>query len=163
MSASASPPRAIDRGLRYLAHERIEPAIEAFSDAIADEPSDPAAHAFLAAALFAAGQASAADDAIKRALALQPDGFWPNLKGGELRFRLGDNEAAATHLLVALRVVEPGTREHAAAADALARTRRATSKSIAHRARLPIRFGRRVRPASPASNVAAGEPSGGGP
>ena len=163
MSEPAGSPRALDLGLRHLAHERVEEAIAAFSQAVIDDPSEAAAHAFLAAALFADGQPAAADAAIERALALDPDGFWPHLKAGELRFRLGDTEVAATHFLVALRAVEPGTRESAAAADALARARRATTKSIAHRAVLPVRLGRLLGRSAPPAGMSVSDLRGGGP
>ena len=163
MSEPATSRRALDEGLRHLSHERIAESVEALREATTEDPTDPAAQAFLAAALFAAGDAHAAEVAIDRALALDPGGFWPHLKAGELRFRLGDAEAAESHFLVALRAVEPGTRESMVAADALVRARKATSRSIAHRAILPARLhrllGRRPSPVG----VATGEAHNSGP
>ena len=49
--------QAVGLGLRHLTHERIAEAIVALDDAIRLDPSDAAAHAFLASALFAAGRA----------------------------------------------------------------------------------------------------------
>jgi Tetratricopeptide repeat. len=155
--------RAFELGLRYLTHERVEPAIEALREAVDVDPADPAAHAFLAAALFAAGRADEAETAIDRALTLDPEGFWPHLKAGELRFRLGDTDAAETHFLVALRSVEPGTRESEVAAEALVRARRARVKSIAHRAVLPARLHRLLGRSVPSSGIAQGEAHGGAP
>jgi len=134
--------QAVGVGLRHLTHERVDEAIDALQDAIRLDPLEPAAYAFLASAYFAAGRADDADHAIEQALTLDPDGFWPRLKAGELRFRLGDTAVAEDHFLVALRSVEPGTRESDAAAQALVRTRQAMSKSIAHRAVLPGRLHR---------------------
>jgi Flp pilus assembly protein TadD len=127
----------INDGLRLLTHERIEPAIEAFRGAIKADPRDPRAHAFLAAACFAVGRSDEASQAIATSLELDPDGYWPNLKAGELRFRLGDLDAAHAYHLVALRAAEPGTRESEVAAAGLVRIRKAQTRSIAHRAVLP--------------------------
>ncbi len=127
----------LNDGLRLLTHERIEPAIEAFRGAIRADPQDPIAHAFLAAACFAAGRSDEADRAITTSLALAPEGYWSNLKAAELRFRLGDLDAAGEHFLAALRAAEPGTPESDAAAAGLVRTRTAQGRSIAHRALLP--------------------------
>jgi tetratricopeptide (TPR) repeat protein len=133
----------VNDGLRLLTHERIEPAVEAFRGAIKADPLDAPAHAFLAAAYFALGRADEADEAITTALELAPDGFWPNLKAGELRFRLGDLDAAESFFLTALRSVEPGTQESGAAASGLVLTRKARTRSIAHRAVLPAWLRRR--------------------
>jgi tetratricopeptide (TPR) repeat protein len=157
MTDPADPRRAVETGLRHLTHERIGDAIEALGDAIRLDPADPAAHAFMAAALFAAGRADEAGSAIERALDLDPDGFWPHLKAGELRFRLGDTAAAESHFLIALRSVEPGTRESRAAADALARARQAMATSIAHRAILPARLHRLLGRPVPPPGVGAGQ------
>ena len=149
--------QAVDLGLRFLTHERVEEAIEALSDAIRHDPSDAAAHAFLASALFAAGRADDAESAIEQSLILDPEGFWPQLKAGELRFRLGDTAAAESHFLVALRSVEPGTRESDAAAQALVRARQAKAKSIAHGAVLPARLHRILRRSAPPTGVTASQ------
>jgi Flp pilus assembly protein TadD len=144
-----------------LAHERIADAVAALREAASECPTDPAVHAFLAAALFAAGLPDQAQDAIDQALGLDPGGFWPNLKAGELRLRLGDPNEAERLFLVALRRVDPGTREAGAAADALVRARRAKAQSIAHRALLPSRLHdllrRRTSPSFPATLESTGE------
>jgi tetratricopeptide (TPR) repeat protein len=124
-------------GLRALAHERIDLAIEQLSLAVAGSPDDPAIHAFLASAMFAAARPDDATDAIARALELGPDDYWPNQKAGELRLRLGDPVAAADHFLVALRSAEPGTPDATAAQLALVRARREAAGAISHRAILP--------------------------
>jgi len=157
MTDTAGSRHSVGLGLRHLTHERVEEAIDAFHDAIRLDPSDPTAHAFLAAALFAAGRADEAGSAIERALSLDPDGFWPRLKAGELRFRLGDTSAAEGHFLVALRSVEPGTHESEAAAEALVRARQAMARSIAHRAVLPTRLHRLLRRPAPPAGVTAGQ------
>lgn len=153
--------RPLEQGLRHLTHERVEEAIEALREAVDADPNDAMAYAFLAAALFADARPDESEAAIERALALDPDGYWPHLKAGELRFRLGDGAAAETHFLIALRTVEPGTRESEVAAGALVRARRAQAGSIAHRAVLPAGLRRFLRrPRSPAGIEAAPANSG---
>lgn len=124
-------------GLRALAHERIDLAIEQLSLAIAGSPNDPAIYAFLASALFAAARPAEAADAIAHALELGPDDFWPNQKAAELRLRLGDPAAAIDHFLAALRSAEPGSRDATAAQLGLVRARREAAGAISHRAILP--------------------------
>jgi tetratricopeptide (TPR) repeat protein len=151
-------------GLRHLSHERLGEAIDALDAAVAAHPTDAAAHAFLAAALFADARSDEAEASIGRALDLQPSAFWPNLKSGELRFRLGDMAAAEDHFLIALRSVEPGTSEAKAAAESLARARRSRARSVEHRAVLPARLHRlfaRSKGSSP--TVAPAEARAGGP
>jgi tetratricopeptide (TPR) repeat protein len=128
---------AFHEGLRALAHERIEVAVEQLSLAAADAPNDAMVHAFLASALFAAARPDESSTAIDRALELGPGDYWPNLKAGELRLRLGDPGAAAEQFLVALRAAEPGTADATAAQLALVRARREVAGSISHRAVLP--------------------------
>jgi tetratricopeptide (TPR) repeat protein len=151
-------------GLRHLSHERVEEAIGALDAAVTAHPTDAVAHAFLAAALFADARSDAAEAAIGRALHLQPSAFWPNLKAGELRFRLGDMAAAEDHFLVALRSVEPGTSEAKAAGESLVRARRSRAKSVEHRAVLPARLYRLfTRSKASSSTVAPAEARAGGP
>jgi tetratricopeptide (TPR) repeat protein len=151
-------------GLRHLSHERVDEAIDCLDAAVAAHPTDAAAHAFLAAALFADARSDAAEAAIGRALDLQPSAFWPNLKAGELRFRLGDMASAEDHFLVALRSVEPGTPEAKAAGESLARARRSRAKSVEHRAVLPARLHRLfARPKETSSTVAPAEARASGP
>jgi tetratricopeptide (TPR) repeat protein len=150
-------------GLRHLSHERIEEAIEALEAAVETHPTDAAAHAFLAAALFADARADGAETAIVRALQLSPAGFWPNLKAGELRLRLGDAAAAEDHFLVALRSVEPGTAEAKAAGESLVRARRLRAKAVEHRAVLPGRLSRLFARSAPSASVAPAEARAGGP
>ena len=153
----------LGRGLRHLTHEQIDDAIDALEEAVHDDPRDATAYAFLAAALFAAAHPDESEQAIERALALDPEGYWPHLKAGELRFRLGDGAAAETHLLIALRAVEPGTRESEVAAGALVRARGAKARSIAHRAILPARFRRLIRRSTTPAGAVARQARGGAP
>jgi tetratricopeptide (TPR) repeat protein len=128
---------AFHEGLRALAHERIDLAVEQLGLASAAAPDDPTVHAFLASALFAAARPDESATAIARALELAPSGYWPNLKAGELRLRLGDAGSAVDLFLVALRAVEPGTADATAAQAALVRARQEAARAIAHRAVLP--------------------------
>ena len=137
MSAPASARDAFQEGLRALAHERVELAVEQLSLAADGAPDDATVHAFLATALFAAARPDASEAAIDRALELAPAAYWPNLKAGELRLRLGDATSAADHFLVALRAVEPGSADATAAQLALVRARRETARAVSHRAALP--------------------------
>jgi tetratricopeptide (TPR) repeat protein len=151
VTAPANASDAFHEGLRALAHERVELAVEQLGLAADGAPDDPTVQAFLASALFAAARPDESSDAIERALELGPSAYWPNLKAGELCLRLGDATAAADHFLVALRAVEPGTADATAAQLALVRARREAAGAISHRAVLP-RFrwlARRRRPAVP--------------
>jgi tetratricopeptide (TPR) repeat protein len=124
-------------GLRALSHERLDVAVEQLGIAVNNAPSDPSVQAFYASALFAAARPDEAADAIARALDLAPIAYWPNMKAGELRMRLGDPAAAVDHFLVALRATEPGDPDATAAQLALVRARREMAGSISHRAVLP--------------------------
>lgn len=137
MIASVTTRDAFHEGLRALAQERIDLAVEQLSLAADGAPDDATVHAFLATALFAAACPDAASAAVDRALELAPAAYWPNLKAGELRLRLGDAAAAADHFLVALRAVEPGSADATAAQLALVRARREVARAISHRAVLP--------------------------
>jgi tetratricopeptide (TPR) repeat protein len=162
----SDPARTFDHfalGLRHLSHERVDEAIAALEAAVATCPADADAHAFLAAALFADARADAAGAAIARALQLGPSDFWPNLKAGELRFRLGDAAEAEEHFLVALRSVEPGTAEAKAAGELLVRARTSMAKSVEHRAVLPARLHRLLARSASPSSASTAEASAGGP
>ncbi len=147
----------LNHGLRDLTHERVSEALISFQAAVALSPDDADAHAFLAVCLFAVARPDDAENAIERALALAPDGFWPNLKAGELRDRVGDLDAAQVRFLRALRAVEPGTRESAAAAKALAMVRTQTAKSIRLGSVLPSWRPRFLRRGAVASSAPFGE------
>jgi tetratricopeptide (TPR) repeat protein len=147
----------LNAGLRYLTHERVAEGLDAFERAVVLAPDDADAHAFLAVSLFAVARPDDAGLAIDRALTLAPDGFWPNLKAGELRDRLGDLDSAEVRFLRALRAVEPGTRESAAAAAALARVRTQRAKSIRHGAVLPSWRPRFLRRGAAAIRAPVGE------
>jgi tetratricopeptide (TPR) repeat protein len=137
VTAPASVRDAFHEGLRALAHERVDLAVERLSQAADGAPNDATIQAFLATALFAAARPDASSAAIGRALELAPSAYWPNLKAGELQFRLGDAVTAADHFLAALRAVEPGSADATAAQLALVRARREAARSISHRAVLP--------------------------
>jgi tetratricopeptide (TPR) repeat protein len=128
---------AFHEGLRALAHERVDVAVDQLGLAAQGAPDDATVQAFYASALFAAARPADSADAIGRSLALAPDAYWPNLKAGELRLRLGDPAAAADHFLVAVRAVEPGTADATAAQLALVRARRELASGVSHRAVLP--------------------------
>lgn len=137
MIAPAGVRDAFQEGLRALAHERIDIAVEQLTLAAGGAPDDAVVHAFLASALFAAARPDESAGAIARALELGLGDYWPNLKAGELRLRLGDAGAAVEHFLVALRAAEPGTADATAAQLALVRARREAAGAISHRAVLP--------------------------
>jgi tetratricopeptide (TPR) repeat protein len=163
MTDPARTDDAFALGLRHLSHERVDEAIAALEAAVATHPTEAAAHAFLAAALFADARADAAGAAIARALQLGPSDFWPNLKAGELRLRLGDAAEAEERFLVALRSVEPGTAESKAAGESLVRARKARAKSVEHRAVLPARLRRLLARSASPSSVSPAEARSGGP
>jgi tetratricopeptide (TPR) repeat protein len=123
--------------LRLLAREEYPEGREALRRLVEQSPRDAVAWAYLSGAELALADVEAARRASDRALALDPDGFAPHLKAGELAFRLGDLRLAETRFLAALRAVEPGTPEAAAARRALVAVRSRLRGSIAHGARLP--------------------------
>jgi tetratricopeptide (TPR) repeat protein len=137
MSAPTGVRDAFQEGLRALAHERVELAVEQLSLAAEGAPDDATIQAFLASALFAAARPDESATAIERALELAPSAYWPNLKAGELRLRLGDATSAAECFLVAVRAAEPGSADATAAQLALVRARRESARAISHRAILP--------------------------
>jgi tetratricopeptide (TPR) repeat protein len=148
-------------GLLALAREEIEQAISAFEAAVVERPDDADRVAFLAVALFAGRRHIESQVALDRALDLSPGGYWPNLKAGEIRLRLGDPVASESHFLVALRVATHGSRESAEAAALLARARATRTNSISHHAILPRWLTRRPRePAGDAGSAAAREAAG---
>jgi hypothetical protein len=70
-------------------------------------------------------------------VALDPDGFAPQLKAGELAFRLGNLSSAEHEFLAALRVTVPGAPEMTGARRWLAITRERSRRSVDRRALLP--------------------------
>lgn len=101
------------------------------------DPAHAASHAYLSGALLALGRPDDAAAAVDRALELDPDGFSPNLKAGELAVRLGDLDRAERRFLAALRSAEPGSPDAAAARRWLAITRERQRRSIRRQAVLP--------------------------
>lgn len=157
MTTSTTAQDAFQAGLRALAHERVDVALEQLDIAVTETPNDANLLAFYASALFAAARPHESADAIARALQLGPVAYWPNMKAGELRMRLGDPAAAVDHFLVALRATEPGDPDATAAQLALVRARREIAGSISHRAVLPRFTWPSVRRRSAAATDGVGE------
>jgi tetratricopeptide (TPR) repeat protein len=128
--------------LRALAQEEFELGRERLEAIVADDPDNADAWAYLSGVLLAAADADGATAASERALAIDPDGFAPRMKAGELALRLGNLEAAEQWFVAALRAVEPGTSPALAAKHALVITRTKRRSSIGHSALLPkVRLG----------------------
>lgn len=130
MSALASP-------LRALAREEWLEGRDGLLRVVADEPDNADAWAYLSGAHLALAEVEPAQQASERALELDPDGFAPLLKAGELALRLGDLRLAETQFVAALRAVEPGTPQAAAARRLLVLVRTRLDRSIRHGAILP--------------------------
>lgn len=130
MSTLASP-------LRALAREEWVEGRDGLLAVVAGEPDNADAWAYLSGAHLALAEVEPARHASERALELDPDGFAPRLKAGELALRLGDLRLAEAQFLAALRAVEPGTSEAAAARRLLALVRTRLERSIRHGAQLP--------------------------
>jgi tetratricopeptide (TPR) repeat protein len=148
-SDRAAPVDSLAAALRALAREEWADGRDGLCAVVAQRPDDARGWAFLSGAHLALAEVHEAQAASARALELDPDGFLPRLKAGELAFRLGDLRAAEAQFLVALRAVEPGTREAAAARRALAIVRTRLRSSITHGASLPrvgFRPGSLLRP-----------------
>jgi tetratricopeptide (TPR) repeat protein len=127
----------LSAALRFLAREEFTEGRDALLGLVASEPEHADAWAYLSGAHLALGEAEPAQAASARALELDPDGFAPLLKAGELALRLGDLQGAETRFLAALRSVEPSSPEAAAARRSLVIVRNSLRKSIAHGAVLP--------------------------
>ena len=123
--------------LRALAQEEMETGRARLEAIIAAEPGNADAWAYLSGVRLADADAGGATLASERALALEPGGFAPRLKAGELALRLGDLETAERWFVAALRAVDPGTPAALAAKRALVITRTKRRSSIAHGAMLP--------------------------
>ena len=146
------------RGLVELRHEHWADAHATLAALVRREPDWADAHAYLSGAQIAVGQYDEAIDSVARALELDPEGFGPNLKAGELGLRLGHQESAETHLLAAVRASVPASNDESAAKALLTLTRKKRRAGIARSASLPSlgrwrRPGRafvaRLRPANP--------------
>jgi len=123
--------------LRMLAREEYEQGRGALRRLVGRSPDDAVAWAYLSGAELAMADVDAARAALQHALALDPDGFAPRLKAGELALRLGDLQTAETQFVAALRAVEPGTAQAEAARRALVMVRTRLRGAIAHGATLP--------------------------
>jgi len=124
-------------GLLALAREEAEPARRHLEQAAALLPESAEVHAYLGCALLSAGAPAEAIGATETALQLAPDGFGPNLKGGELALRLGDPDLAERRFLAALRAAVPSSPDAAAARTLLSEARRRRAHSIRREAFLP--------------------------
>jgi tetratricopeptide (TPR) repeat protein len=123
--------------LRSLAHEEVDLGRERLEAIVAANPADADAWAYLSGVHMAVADADGATEASERALALDPGGFAPRMKAGELALRLGNLEDAERWFVAALRAVDPGTPAALAAKQALVITRTKRRSSIGHAALLP--------------------------
>jgi tetratricopeptide (TPR) repeat protein len=127
----------LSSALRSLAREEWSEGRDGLLALVASEPDNADAWAYLAGAHLALADVDGAQAASARALDLAPDSFAPQMKAGELSFRLGDLHTAEDRFLAAMRTVEPGTPEAAAAKHALVVVRGRLRGAISHGARLP--------------------------
>ena len=127
----------LSSALRLLAREEYAEGRDALEALVAAEPANATAWAYLSGAHLALADFDAARAASERAVELDPDGFAPRMKAGELALRLGDLVAAEAEFVAALRAVEPGTPGSVAARRALVIVRNRLRGSIAHGASLP--------------------------
>jgi tetratricopeptide (TPR) repeat protein len=138
MSLGHDPGReAFAEGLDALRREEFDRAVERLEVAEALDSTEPNVPAYLSSAYLASGRPHEAGAAVDRAVALDPDGFAPQLKAGELAFRLGNLSSAEHEFLAALRVTVPGSPEMTVARRWLAITRERSRRSVDRRALLP--------------------------
>jgi tetratricopeptide (TPR) repeat protein len=124
-------------GLAALRREEFDRAVT-FLEAAADaHPGDPRPPAYLSGAYLAVGRPYEAEAAVERALAIDPHGFEPHLKAGELAMRFGDIARAEREFLAALRAAPVGTPEMDVARRWLTIARDRLRRSISLRAALP--------------------------
>ncbi len=154
--APASTASLFRAALIALWQEDLATAETHLRAAIEANPGEASSHAYLGAVLLATGRPDDAILATDFALSLQPDGFAPQMKAGELWFRLGDPDRAAELFLGALRAASPGSPEAQAASRARAAARRAVARSIPHGAVLPRWLALRL-PGATAAVEASGE------
>jgi tetratricopeptide (TPR) repeat protein len=128
---------AFAAGLDALRHEEFEQAVERLESAEALGSAEGNVPAYLSSAYLATGHPLEAQAAVERALALDPNGFAPQLKAGELSLRLGNLSSAEREFVAALRAADPGTPEMTAARRWLAITRERRRRSVDRRALLP--------------------------
>jgi tetratricopeptide (TPR) repeat protein len=120
-----------------LAQEEFDLGRERLEAIVAVDPGNADAWAYLSGVRLAAADADGATEASERALALDPEGFAPRMKAGELALRLGNLEGAEQWFVAALRAVDPGTPAALAAKKALVVTRTRRRSAIGHGASLP--------------------------
>ena len=129
--------KTLAQALRHLSREEWDEGRAALTELVAAEPHNADAWAYLSGVLIARSDAAGATDAAERALTLDPDGFAPNMKAGELALRLGDLPEAERLFVQALRAEEPGSPGAAAAKRALVIVRERSRRSITHTSTLP--------------------------
>ena len=136
-AVAGDAPAAFKAGLAAMWQEDL-PLAAAYLRAVVElEPENAAAHAYLGSVLFASGSVADGMLASEYALQLDPDGFAPQIKAGEMVLRLGDLDRAADLFLGAMRAARPGSREAIAAKAARTTALRAAGRSIRHGSVLP--------------------------
>jgi tetratricopeptide (TPR) repeat protein len=131
------PETHLAAGLRALRHEEFERAVTLLEAAAEASPRDPRPPAYLSGAYLAMGRPAEAEAAVERALAIDPTGFEPHLKAGELAMRYGDIARAEREFLTALRATTSGSPEMEVARRWLTIARERLRRSISLRAALP--------------------------
>ena len=128
---------ALAAGLEALRHEEFARAVGLLEAAATADPTDPRPPTYLSGAYLAVSRPGDAQEAVARALALDPDGFGPHLKAGELAMRLGDIGRAEVEFLAAVRAAPSGTPDLDVARRWLAIAREQLRRSISRQADLP--------------------------
>jgi tetratricopeptide (TPR) repeat protein len=131
--------------LEALRHEQYDRAVELLEAAATADPRDPRPPTYISGAYLAVGRPAEAEEAVERALELDPDGFGPHLKAGELAMRFGDINRAEREFLAALRAAKGGSPELDVARRWLVIARDRLRRSISLRASLPNLRGPLVR------------------
>ena len=149
-AAPAGVPEADARASRELtwaalapmSREQVDLAIPLLREALDLDPRNADARALLGTALVAGGDVRDGVALVERAAIDAPDRFLPRLKAGEMSIRIGDLQAAEEHVLAALRVAAPGSRDAEATRTLLANVRARSRKAIDHHAVIPRGRGR---------------------
>lgn len=137
VAGESDPDAHFAAGLEALRHEEFERAVMRLVLAGDAHPGDARPAAYLSGAYLALGRPDDAVAAVERALAVEPHGFEPHLKAGELAMRFGDIARAEREFLAALRAAPGGTPEMDVARRWLAISRERLRRSISLRAALP--------------------------
>jgi tetratricopeptide (TPR) repeat protein len=136
-AAVGSPQDDLAAGLEALRREEYARAAVLLEAAEAADPRDPRPATYLSGTYLALARPGEAEAAVDRALTLDPHGFGPRLKAGELAMRFGDIERAETQFLAALRAAATGSPDFEVARRWLAIARERLRRSISRRAVLP--------------------------